>query len=132
MTAVQEGPTSIVVSWSPSTGANGYRTDYDSSGGHSGSETVSGGSTNTHTLTGLTNGDIYTISIAAISSSVTSAAVTADMNVGLGLLPTLQSHYFILCVCNSSRSASGKFSFSNSYYHLYLLEHSQWLSGGQL
>ena len=131
MTAVQEGPTSILVSWSPSTGATGYRIDYDSSGGHSGSETVSGGSTNTHTLTGLTNGDTYTVSIAATSGSVTSATVTADMNVGLGLLLTLQSHHYILCVCNSSRSA-GKFSFSNSYYHLYFLEHSQWLSGGQL
>ena len=96
VTAVQEGPTSILVSWSPSTGATGYRIDYDSSGGHSGSETVSSGSTNTHTLTGLTNGDTYTVSIAATSGSVTSATVTADMNVGLGLLyPTITSLYTV-------------------------------------
>ena len=54
VTAVQTGPTSIRT---PSSDATGYRIDYDSSGGDSGSVTVSGGSTDMETLTGLQNGD---------------------------------------------------------------------------
>ena len=69
VTAVQTGPTSITVSWSPSSNATGYRIDYDSSGGDSGNVTVSGGSTVMETLTGLQNGGTYTISIVATSHS---------------------------------------------------------------
>ena len=84
MTAVQAGPTGITVSWSPSSDATGYRIDYESSGGNSGSETVSGGSTDMETLTGLQNGDTYTISIVATSDAVfDSESVPADMFVGL-------------------------------------------------
>ena len=84
MTAVQTGPTSIRVSWSPSSDATGYRIDYDSSGGESDSVTVSGGSTDMETLTGLQNGDIYTISIVATSDTgLPSESVPADMSVGL-------------------------------------------------
>ena len=67
LTAVQEGPTSIRVSWTPSSGATGYRIDYTSSDDTSGNVTVSGGSTDNYLLTGLTNGDTYTISIVATS-----------------------------------------------------------------
>ena len=45
--------------------------------------TVSGGSTDNYLLTGLQNGDTYTISIVAISSSFPFESVTADMTVGL-------------------------------------------------
>ena len=84
MTTVQAGPTSITVSWSPSSDANGYRIDYDSSGGDSGNVTVSGGSTDMETVTGLQNGDTYTISIVATSDTVLpSESVPADMSVGL-------------------------------------------------
>ena len=84
MTAVQTGPTSITVSWSSSSDATGYRIDYDSSGGDSGSVTVSGGSTVMETLTGLKNGDTYTISIVATSdTALPSESVPADMSVGL-------------------------------------------------
>ena len=84
MTAVQAGPTSITVSWGPSSDATGYRIDYDSSGGDSGNVTVSGGSTDNETLTGLQNGDTYTISIVATFDTVfDSESVPADMNVGL-------------------------------------------------
>ena len=71
ITAIQDGPTSIIVSWSPSSDATGYRIDYDSIGGDSNSVVTSGGSTNplTHTLMNLQNGDNYTISIIATSSS---------------------------------------------------------------
>ena len=54
LTAVQEGPTGIRVSWTPPTplgDTTGYRIYY--SGGSSGSEDISGGSTNSHVLTGL-------------------------------------------------------------------------------
>ena len=86
MTAIQDGPTSILVSWSPSSDATGYRIDYDSIGGDSNSVVTSGGSTNplTHTLMNLQNGDTYSISIVATSSSdLPSESVLADMTVGL-------------------------------------------------
>ena len=49
----------------------------------SGNETVSDGSTETHTLTGLVNGETYTISVVATSDNLPSEGVTADMAVGL-------------------------------------------------
>ena len=60
------------MSWTTSSGATGYRIDYTSSDGSSDSVTVSGGSTDNHLLTGLQNGDTYTISIVATSQIVTS------------------------------------------------------------
>ena len=61
VTAIQDGPTSIIVSWSPSSDATGYRIDYDTIGGDSDSVVTSGGSTDVYTLTNLHNGDTYTI-----------------------------------------------------------------------
>ena len=84
--AVQDGPISIIVTWTASSDATGYRIHYTSDS-DSGSETVSDGSTETHTLTGLVNGETYTISMIATSSSsiiLLSESVTADMTVGLG------------------------------------------------
>ena len=86
MTAAQDGPTSITVTWTASSDATGYRISYTSDS-DSGSETVSDGSTETHTLTGLVNGETFTISMIATSSSsisLPSESVTADMTVGLG------------------------------------------------
>ena len=84
MTAVQDGPTSIIVTWTPSSGATGYRIDY-SGGDSSDSETVNGGDTNSHTLTtGLTNGETYEISIVGTSDHFFSDSVSADMSVTLG------------------------------------------------
>ena len=82
MTAVQDGPTSIRVSWTESTNATGYMIHYTSAS-DSGNETVSDGSTETHTLTGLVNGETYTISIVATSDNLPSESVAADMAVGL-------------------------------------------------
>ena len=76
MTAVQDGPTSIRVSWTVSTDATGYMIHYTSAS-DSGNETVSDGSTETHTLTGLVNGETYTISIVATSNNLPSESVTA-------------------------------------------------------
>ena len=70
LTAVQEGPTSIRVSWSPPTSLGditGYRIYY--SGTSSGSVDVSDGSTDNYLLTGLQNGGTYNISIVTIFSS---------------------------------------------------------------
>ena len=108
MKAVQDGPTSILVSWSPSSDATGYRIQYVSEGSNS-SLNVSGGSTNNNTLTGLTNGNIYGISIIATSDGISSETVTVHMPVSLG-----KSNFFlnnnyvsILCIVCSSWSANG-------------------------
>ena len=67
--AVQDGPTSIRVTWTPPSplgDTTGYRISYTGGGGSSDSVDVFG---NSHTLMGLTNGETYTISIMSISSS---------------------------------------------------------------
>ena len=79
LTAVQEGLTSIRVSWSPPSplgDTTGYRIDYTSSNGSSDSVNVSGGSTDNYLLTGLTNGNTYTISIVATSDHLFSENVS--------------------------------------------------------
>ena len=88
VTAVQTGPTSIRVTWTPPIPLDGitgyiiYYTNEDDS--DSDSVTVSGGSTALETLTGLQNGDTYTISIVATSDTgLPSESVPADMSVGL-------------------------------------------------
>ena len=81
--AVQNGLTSILVSWTTSNDATGYRIDYYSIGGHSGNETVIGGSTNEYILIGLHDWDVYTIFVTSLSQYISSDCVQADMNVGL-------------------------------------------------
>ena len=66
MMAVQESPTSIRVTWTPSTGANGYIISY-STGSSSDRVNVSDDSTDNYLLKGLLNGATYNISIVAIS-----------------------------------------------------------------
>ena len=75
--ADQEGPTAIQVSWIPPTlleNITGYRIFYSG-----GSEDVSGGSKNKHLLTGLRNGDSYSISLVATSQHLPSEHTTAVM-----------------------------------------------------
>ena len=79
VTAVQDGPTSIRVSWTPSSDATGYRIHYTSSRGDSGSEDVSGGHSGSHTLTGLVKEDTYTISIMATSQGFPSSTITVEV-----------------------------------------------------
>ena len=79
MTAVQNGPTSIRVFWGPSTGATGYRIQYDSTGGHSGSETIDGSDTVSWSLTGLQNGQTYTISVVATYEDLSSNAIQVEI-----------------------------------------------------
>ena len=92
--AVQEGLTNIRVSWSPPTplgDTTGYRIYYSDSDS-SDSVDVSGGSTNEYLLTGLQNGDSYTISIVATSQHLPSENVTLDMDVGLCKLIAIVTH----------------------------------------
>ena len=70
--------TSIRVSWTPPSplgDTTGYRIYYTRAGGSSDSVDVDGGNTNTHTLTGLTNGETYTISIVGTSTHFSSDTV---------------------------------------------------------
>ena len=122
VTAVQTGPTSITVTWTPPSplgDITGYRISY-TGGGSSGSETVSGGSTNSYTLTGLTNGQTYTISIVATSSGLSSAPVQATVglgmsyhtNVGVSVYARMQEHHkqrinLCVCVCVCQQEAAG-------------------------
>ena len=82
--AVQEGLTSVRVSWSPPTPLGdtiGYRISY--SGGSSGSVDIySGGSTDNYVLTDLQNSANYTISIAGISQYLRSDSVEVNIDLG--------------------------------------------------
>ena len=87
VTAVQDGPTSIRVSWTPPSplgDTSGYRIYYTRAGGSSDSEDVDGGNTNSRTLTvtGLTNGETYTISIAGTSSSSSTVVPSPPVSAG--------------------------------------------------
>ena len=78
--AVQEGLTSVRMSWSPPTplgDTTGYRIYY--SGYNSGYVNVTGGSTDNYLLTGLQNGSIYTISLVATSLHLSSAAIDQEV-----------------------------------------------------
>ena len=79
---VQDGPTSIRVTWTPPSPLGDttiYRISYTGGGGSSNSVDVDGGNTNSHTLMGLTNGETYTISImnTALPGMLPSAPVEA-------------------------------------------------------
>ena len=86
LTAVQTGPTSIDVSWTPPTplgDITGYIIYYTNDD-NTDSVDIDGSSTDEYTLSDLQNGDTYTISIIATSSSdLPSESVLADMTVGL-------------------------------------------------
>ena len=92
--SMQENLTSIRVSWTPSSGANGYTISY-TRGGSSDSVTVSGGSTDNYLMTGLVMGASYTISIIATSQHFSSRAVELQVALGEALLiwskPTVYS-----------------------------------------
>ena len=132
MKVVQNGPTSMIVTWSPSLGATGYRVQYDSIGGHNGSDTIDGIDTASLSLTGLENGQTYTISVVATYQDLSSNAIQIEV-----ILSKLQTNIFsndiILHYYSSpsSRTGVGEGGFHNSHLHLPLLECCQW-QGGQL
>ena len=79
--AVQDGPTSIRVTWTPPSplgDTTGYRISYTGGGGSSGSVDVDGGNTSNYTLMGLTNGETYTISVVGtVAPGIPSTSVEA-------------------------------------------------------
>ena len=77
MKLVQEGLTSVRVSWSVSDDATGYRISY--TGGSSGGVDVSGGSTDEYLLTGLVMEASYNISIVAFSQHFVSDYVSLQL-----------------------------------------------------
>ena len=84
--AVQDSLTRIRVTWTPPSplgDTTGYRISYTGGGGSSGSVAVDGSNTNSHTLTGLTNGEIYTISVMGTASSALPSAPVEAGTVGL-------------------------------------------------
>ena len=84
---VQIGPTSIRMTWTPPDplgGVTGYRIDYTTGGGSSGSQTVSGRTTNSYTLTGFTNGEIYSLTIISTVSVGLPSTNQEVVTVGLG------------------------------------------------
>ena len=101
LTAVQEGPISIRVSWTPSSDATGYTVSY-TGGGSSDSETVSGGSTDERLLTDLVKEASYTISIVATSSqTLPSDALVVEITLSkANVYPTCSCTYnsSFLCV----------------------------------
>ena len=131
--AVQEGPTSIRVSWSPPTplgDTTGYRIYY--SGGSSGSEDVSDGSTDNYTLTSLQNGESYDISLVATSQHLPSESVTVmDIDLGMSVYNKYMVIDIVLIYCSSWKT-NHFCVLHNIHLHLPLLECSQWFSGDQL
>ena len=97
VTAVQDSPTSIRVSWTPSSDATGYGITYTGGGS---SDSVAVGDTNTHTLMGLINGETYTISIVGTSSS-SGAMFRAPLLVGDVALGNSKNHP-MQCAWNQS------------------------------
>ena len=65
VTAVQETPTSIRISWSLSSSATGYMISYHSEGSNEMFVNINDGSTTYYLLTGLQSGTSYNVSIVA-------------------------------------------------------------------
>ena len=86
VTAVQTGPTSILVSWTPPNDAIRCRigsTHDGVGGGHIGGATVI--NDGSYTLSSLQNGLTYTIlSILALSGNIRSEIVTVNLDIALG------------------------------------------------
>ena len=88
MTAVQDGPTSIRVTWTPPSplgDTTGYRISYTGAG-NSDSVDVSGGDTNTFVVTGLAEKTTYNVSIVGTSQHLPSTNVPVPGPVILGEL----------------------------------------------
>ena len=79
--AVQEGPTAVRLSWTPSSDATGYVISYNRSSTDSVVVNV-GASSEQLLLTGLQNGATYTISLVATSQHLSSAAVVMEITLG--------------------------------------------------
>ena len=120
--AVQDGLASIIVTWTASSDATGYRVSYNSSEGDSGSADVSG---DNHTLTGLVREDTYNISITATFQTLSSSPVAVEVALSEPVLCNTTLNFFI----PTSRADECGSDCHNSHLHLPLLECGGWLSG---
>ena len=127
VTAVQDGLTSITVTWTASSDATGYRVSYNSSEGDSGSADVSG---NNHTLTGLVREATYTISIIATYPSLISSPIRVEVTLSEPNPTSIMSSLlFSNSISPTSRAGLCGSYCHNSHLHLPLLECGGWLSG---
>ena len=81
MSVVGNGFTSIHLTWTPPSplgDTTGYRISYTTGGSVSDNVDVSGGSTDSYTLTGLSSGEVYNISIVGTSEHFFSESVALD------------------------------------------------------
>ena len=76
--------TSIHVSWNPSSDAKGYLIHYNSTRGDSSTAIITGGSTQSFTLSNLQSGYNYTIFVVATSGNLPSEMIRAPEDVTLG------------------------------------------------
>ena len=84
--AVQDGATSIRVTWRTSCEATGYRISYTRGGGVSGGSEDLDASSTSWKLTGLVNGATYIISVVTISlHQLTSSPVTKHVTLSMML-----------------------------------------------
>ena len=103
--AVEDSPTSILVSWTaPASGSaivTGYRISYQTGGGSVQSVTV-GPTAISHILTGLQSGSTYNISIVALSGTLPSTVVGPETVIIEGELLYISCAYdniYILAMC---------------------------------
>ena len=134
--AVQEGPTSIRVSWSPPIplgDTTGYRIYY--SGGSSGSVDIIGSSTDNYILTSLQSGSTYVITIVGTSQHVRSNAVTNEILLGKSYVN--YANRYLLTNSNVYLSLKYRQTKCHSKLHnyflcSYLLEYLQWFRGSEV
>ena len=103
---------------------------YTSSRGDSGSEDVSGGHSDSHTLTGLVKEDTYTISIMATSHTLSSSSpITVEVTLSEEDPFNSTPNFVLSFPSPSSRCGECVSELHNSLLHLPLLECGQ-LGGG--
>ena len=87
MTAVQDGPTSIRVTWTPPSplgDSTGYIISFTSDSSSTGSENIDDGQTNTYTVTDLNNGGTYTVSVTGTAENRLPSSAIEAISVALG------------------------------------------------
>ena len=95
--AVQDGPTSVLVSWSPPTplgDTTGYIISYTGGSG----AIISGGSTESYHLSRLHNGATYIITVVATSQHLPSDAVVTEITLGeTTIISSMRYNKLLVC-----------------------------------
>ena len=94
---VQDSATSVTVSWTPptnATGVTGYRIFYTENDGSEQFKDVSGASTSMDTISGLTTGSTYSITIVATTDGLPSEMVGPQtIELGMGSYKLITNSY---------------------------------------